>query len=377
MKNLNIPVGISDFERIRELDYYYVDKTGLIKTLLRGEMDQVTLITRPRRFGKTMAMSMLNSFLDIRKDLLYRFFEGHASVEEMKSIKEWTEASEENSKLLRRERKLFNAIILSGRLKRMERQTTKKKNYFVREFLKIASVVVITVGVTAALFSVGKDKDDVNVAMQTITVPAGQRVNLDLPDGSNVWLNAGTRMQYPVSFMKDKREVILDGEAYFEVARNEKCPFVVRTHAMDIEVLGTKFNVEAYSKKAVFEASLMQGKIRVKSPHNEKTAVVLLPNYKTTLKDGRLVVHKIDDYNVYRWKEGLYCFKSKPFTQIMEDLERYYDLKIQVDKKSIESVALTGKFRISDGLDYALRVLQKDVSFTYRRDKDNDVIYIK
>lgn len=68
MKNLNIPVGISDFERIRELDYYYVDKTGLIKTLLQGEMDQVTLITRPRRFGKTMAMSMLNSFLDIRKN---------------------------------------------------------------------------------------------------------------------------------------------------------------------------------------------------------------------------------------------------------------------------------------------------------------------
>lgn len=62
MKNLNIPVGISDFERIRELNYYYVDKTGLIKTLLQGEMDQVTLITRPRRFGKTMAMNMLNSF---------------------------------------------------------------------------------------------------------------------------------------------------------------------------------------------------------------------------------------------------------------------------------------------------------------------------
>lgn len=69
-----------------------------------------------------------------------------------------------------------------------------------------------------------------NVAMQTITVPAGQRVNLDLPDGSNVWLNAGTTMKYPVSFMKGKREVILDGEAYFEVAHNEKSPFVVRTH---------------------------------------------------------------------------------------------------------------------------------------------------
>lgn len=313
------------------------------------------------------------------KDLLYSFFEGHASVEEMRSVKEWAEASEENSKLLRRERKLFNAIILSGRMDRMGRQTVlkRRRNYFVREFLKIASVVVITAGVMAALFSIGKDKDDVNVAMQTITVPAGQRVNLDLPDGSNVWLNAGTKMQYPVSFMKGKREVILDGEAYFEVARNEKCPFVVRTHAMDVEVLGTKFNVEAYSKRKVFEASLMQGKIRVKSPFNGKTNVDLLPHYKTTLRGGELVVSKIDDYNVYRWKEGLYCFKNKPFVQIMEDLERYYDLKIQVDKESIRKVTLTGKFRISDGLDYALRVLQNDVNFTYRRDKDNDVVYIK
>ena len=312
------------------------------------------------------------------KDLLYRFFEGHASLEDMKVVKEWADASEENAGLLRRERKLFNAMILAGHSRRTDIQRMRnRRNYFIREFLKIASVIVITVSVTAVLFSIGKDNEDMYLAMQTITVPAGQRVNLDLPDGSNVWLNAGTTMKYPVSFMKGKREVILDGEAYFEVAHNEKSLFVVRTHAMDVEVLGTKFNVEAYSAGRTFEASLMQGKVRVKSPANEKLAVVLLPHYKTTLKDGKLVVSKIDDYNVYRWKEGLYCFKNKPFARIMEDLERYYDLKIQLDKKSIEGVALTGKFRISDGLDYALRVLQKDVAFTYRRDKDNDVIYIK
>ena len=311
------------------------------------------------------------------KDLLYRFFEGHASVEEMKSIKEWAETSEENSKLLRRERKLFNAIILSGRLKRMERQTAKKKNYFIREFLKVASVVVITVGVTAALFSVGKDKDDVNVAMQTITVPAGQRVNLDLPDGSNVWLNAGTRMQYPVSFMEDKREIILDGEAYFDVARNEKCPFIVHTHAMDIEVLGTKFNVEAYAKQQNFEASLIQGKIKIKSPSDNNISQVLLPDYKSTLKNGKLVISKIEDYNIYRWKEGLYCFKNKSFIEIIKDLEKYYNLKIIVDKPSITNIILTGKFRISDGLDYALRILQKDVPFIYDKHTTDDIIYIK
>lgn len=313
------------------------------------------------------------------KDILYRFFEGHATVDEMKSVKEWTEASEENNRLFRRERKLFNAMVLVGHSKEsgIPTKENKKKNYFIREFLKIASIIIITVGVTAALFSIGKDKEDVNIAMQTITVPAGQRVNLDLPDGTNVWLNAGTKMQYPVSFMQGKREVILDGEAYFEVAHNEKSPFVVHTHALDVEVLGTKFNVEAYSKRKVFETSLIQGKVRVKSPDNEKVSVTLLPNYKTTLKSGKLVVSKIDDYNVYRWKEGLYCFKNKPFAEIMQDLERYYDLNIQLDKQSIAKVALTGKFRISDGLDYALRVLQNDVAFSYRRDKDNDVIYIK
>lgn len=313
------------------------------------------------------------------KDILYRFFEGRATLDEMKSVKEWAEASEENNKLFRRERKLFNAMILVGYSKKigMPVKEIKKKNNFIREFLKIASVVVITVGITATLFSIGEDKDNVNIAMQTITVPAGHRVNLDLPDGSNVWLNAGTRMQYPVSFMKDKREVILDGEAYFEVAHHAECPFVVHTSTLDVEVLGTKFNVEAYSKRKIFETSLIQGKVRVKSPENKNISVTLLPNQKTTLKSGRLVVSKIDDFNVYRWKEGLYCFKGKPFAEIMQDLERYYDLKIQLDKQSIARVALTGKFRISDGLDYALRVLQNDVAFTYKRDKENDVIYIK
>lgn len=312
--------------------------------------------------------------------MLYRFFEGNASIEEMKAVKEWSEVSEENSKLLRRERKLFNAMILSGHLEEYPAgQTASRKNRYplFRELLKIASVVAITVGITAAWFSIGIGKDDVNVTMHTITVPAGQRVNLGLPDGSNVWLNAGTKLQYPVSFMRDRREVMLDGEAYFEVARNEKSPFVVRTHAMDVEVLGTKFNVDACSLRNTFETSLMQGKVRVKSSSNEELFVDLLPHYKTTLKEGKLVVSKIDDYDVYRWKEGLYCFRNKPFARIMEDLERYYDLKIELDKKNIAEVVLTGKFRISDGLDYALRVLQRDVSFTYRRDTDNDIIYIE
>ena len=213
--------------------------------------------------------------------------------------------------------------------------------------------------------------------MQSIYVPTGQRVNITLSDGTNVWLNARTKIVYPAVFDKSVRQVAVDGEAYFDVAKDKKRPFIVETGKCNMEVLGTKFNVEAYSARKIFETSLMEGKVKVKLPHDDKNSVVLVPNQKTTLIDGRLVVSKIDDYNVYRWKEGLYCFRNKPFADIIKDLEKYYDLSIQMDKKEIAKVALTGKFRISDGLDYALRVLQNDVAFTYQRNRDNDVIHIK
>ena len=313
------------------------------------------------------------------KDLLYRFFEGHASLEDMKVVKEWADASEENAGLLRRERKLFNAMILAGHSRRTDIQRMRnRRNYFIREFLKIASVIVITVSVTAVLFSIGKDNEDMYLAMQTITVPAGQRVNLDLPDGSNVWLNAGTTMQYPVSFMTDKREVILDGEAYFEVVHNEKSPFVVHTSTLDVEVLGTKFNVEGYSDKDDFEVTLMEGSVRVASRIGLGDTLMLKPDSKACLqKDGRLKVIPVDDYNPYRWKEGLICFRNESFLSIMNDLEKYFGVSIVVENKNVLKYYFTGKFRQADGIDYALRVLQRDIRFKYERDDENQIIYIR
>ena len=216
------------------------------------------------------------------------------------------------------------------------------------------------------------------LAMQTITVPAGQRVNLDLPDGSNVWLNAGTKMQYPVSFMTGKRDVILDVEAYFEVVHNEKTPFVVHTNTLDIEVLGTKFNVEGYSDKDDFEVTLMEGSVRVASRIGLGDTLMLKPDSKACLqKDGRLKVIPVDDYNPYRWKEGLICFRNESFLSIMSDLEKYFGVSIVVENKNVLKYYFTGKFRQADGIDYALRVLQRDIRFKYERDDENQIIYIR
>ena len=242
---------------------------------------------------------------------------------------------------------------------------------------KVAATILLPVCLgLATYFGVGH----INKVSQDpfmVAVDYGQKANLTLPDGTKVWLNSATHLSYDAEYNKSDRKIYLDGEAYFDVARNEKCPFIVHTHAMDIEVLGTKFNVEAYAKQQNFEASLIQGKIKIKSPSDNNISQVLLPDYKSTLKNGKLVISKIEDYNIYRWKEGLYCFKNKSFIEIIKDLEKYYNLKIIVDKPSITNIILTGKFRISDGLDYALRILQKDVPFIYNKHTTDDIIYIK
>ncbi len=101
--------------------------------------------------------------------------------------------------------------------------------------------------------------------MQSIYVPTGQRVNITLSDGTNVWLNARTKIVYPAVFDKSVRQVAVDGEAYFDVAKDKKRPFIVETGKCNMEVLGTKFNVEGYSDKDDFEVTLMEGSVRVAS----------------------------------------------------------------------------------------------------------------
>ena len=214
------------------------------------------------------------------------------------------------------------------------------------------------------------------MAMQTVTVPAGQRANVILADGTSVWLNAGTTLTYPSIFDGDRREVTLDGEAYFDVTHNEEQPFRVRTHQMDIEVLGTEFNVEAYADLNRFETSLIRGCVKVSSADNPSQHIILAPNQRTRVEDGRLVVDNIKDFDVYRWREGLYCFHEKPLADIMKDLEKYFDLDIKLENPDLADIVLTGKFRIPEGLDYILRVLQLDVNFTYRRDVEKNILYI-
>ena len=314
----------------------------------------------------------------MNKDILYKFFEGNASFEEEAAVKQWMEESAENRLAFLKERKLFDAMLLLGNeeiIKNGKKRFSINLSSLRTELIKIAAVVAITLGGSYFYYQSSLEKE--LMAMQTITVPAGQRINITLVDGTNVWLNARTSLSYPVKFGKNNRQVVLDGEAYFDVTKDKSKPFIVQTDNYNVEVLGTQFDVNAYSETGEFETTLMSGSVKVASASDSTQKITLKPNNKVFLQDGKLHVTAVDDYNPYRWKEGLICFKNETFTSIMKDFEKYYGLTIQIKNKNVFKYVYTGKFRQTDGIDYALRVLQKDIKFTYQRDDENQIIYIE
>lgn len=308
------------------------------------------------------------------KDLLVRFFEGSASLQEEMQIRKWMEASPENYQAFFKERKLFDTMTLlteEDDNSRSDKLLVFKGGWF-RKLVEMAAVVAITIGITVFCQQYSDNRQ--LLAMQKIMVPAGQRISLELSDGTMVWLNSRTKIEYPASFVGDDRTVKLDGEAYFEVSKDVHKPFIVETAKGNIEVLGTKFNVEAYSEDNTFTTALMEGSVKVMRGNMQ---YMLRPNQLAYLRNGKMNIALIEDFNLYRWREGLICFKDESFPNIVKKFEKYYGVDIRIENSTVVNYRCTGKFRQSDGVLYALRVLQKDVNFKFSRDEDNHIIYIK
>lgn len=194
-----------------------------------------------------------------------------------------------------------------------------------------------------------------SVIAQELSVPAGQRAHILLPDGSKVWVNAGSTLSYP-SLFSDERRVKLIGEAFFEVAKGDK-PFIVSTGKVDVKALGTQFNVFNYPKEEL-SVALLEGSVRIYRPEYERQGVILKPNQQLTENNGRFLISPIDK-NPIIWKEGLYAFDKQKLKDILKKLELYYDVKIFVKDVSILEYEYTGKFRQRDGVMEVLRIIQK------------------
>ncbi|WP_341843682.1 FecR family protein [Chitinophaga caseinilytica] len=245
-----------------------------------------------------------------------------------------------------------------------------------------AAAAVIAVAV--ALPFLFRDKAAISHAAQrNIVIAKGERTSLSLPDGTKVWVNGGSKLSYGEAFGSSNREVCLEGEACFEVAPDEKRPFVVRTGNMDVRVLGTRFNIKAYPEDGQVQAVLLNGKVKLtlrNTAGGQEKDMLLAPGQKVTL--GTVAGEGVADRELQlplevgavnpadcdeiAWINDRLVFRDVPFRALARDMERWYDVKIHLEDAALGKELFSGVFDKQD-INEALKALQIATPFTYTR----------
>ncbi len=198
----------------------------------------------------------------------------------------------------------------------------------VKSFTKKDSISFLTPSLPQAQALVPAAKEE-KTKTRTVSTPRGVDFKITLPDGTDVWLNAESSLQFPSAFTKDTRRVILSGEAYFKVAHDSNCPFIVETDKMKVRVLGTEFNFRNYISEKP-QVSLIDGSISILSLNESEPDIILKPGQGACVEeDGHIhVLQGIDIYGTVQWINGYFYFKNRPLIEILQELGRWYNVGV-------------------------------------------------
>ncbi len=214
--------------------------------------------------------------------------------------------------------------------------------------------------------------DTKTVGMNRLIVPKGKRSSLTLYDGTKIWINSGTTLEYPTTFKSSKREIRVDGEIYIEVTKKEKQPFFVNTSFLDVKVLGTRFNVSAYKEDTEHTVALVEGRVEVEAGSGKTQ--MLQPDQLLTIAQGIFQVKKVNVYDYISWKDGLLQFRSEPLGHILSRLSRCYDVQIECDP-DIRDMRCTGKLILFNNFDSVLQTISNTIPV--KCIKDGNKVMIK
>jgi len=198
----------------------------------------------------------------------------------------------------------------------------------------------------------------------TAATPRGGTYQVTLPDGSKVWLNAASTLKFPSTFEgSTKRSIELDGEAYFEITKDKIHPFIVNSKGQEVEVLGTHFNVNAYTDEPSIETALLEGSVKITT---RTSTVVIKPGQQTSVKDNRINVEEVNVNAVTDWKNGKFRFKNEPLTSILRKVARWYDVKIEYKSTFKDIPTFSGSVSRFDNVSAVLKMLEEtsDVKFS-------------
>jgi len=201
-----------------------------------------------------------------------------------------------------------------------------------------------------------------------------------LSDGTQVHLNAGSKLVFPAEFEGKTREVYLKGEGYFDVAKNPAKPFIVKTDFIDIKVFGTSFNVSVYNDDQTVSAVLVEGNVHVlqKNKTFNNSEYTLQPGQGCfySIKNQKAEVKEVDTADYILWKEGLYQFHNQPLTDIVERIKRYYNISVQIDNDKLAKTIISGKLVLTDDCEEVIAHLAKTLEARYEI-KDKSIYILK
>lgn len=236
------------------------------------------------------------------------------------------------------------------------------------KLLRVASVLLIPILVATSYYFYQKSTIVASSDM-IITAGRGERVSIVLPDGTSVSINSESTLRYnPVSFNKDERKIVFDGEAFFDVTSNKKVPFIISTNSMELKVLGTKFNILSREYTETIEVSLLKGHVLLSSLVSKNTQE-LFPNQKALFQKstGQFVVIKEKDSTSTAWMKGELIFHNQPLGDVIKTIETNYDVSFRfVDCDTINRDLFTGTFPVQN-INEILEILQKSYGFEYNK----------
>ena len=199
----------------------------------------------------------------------------------------------------------------------------------------------------------------------TIETPRGGQYKIILDDGTIVWLNAASSLRYPLHFNGAERKVELTGEGYFEVAHLKAKPFIVVTNKQEVEVLGTHFNINAYTDEEDVKTTLLEGSVKVKMLRDRNQSKYLKPGEQSVLNNGNWQVKQVDAAAQVDWKNGRFIFKDEELKSVMRKLARWYDIEVDYNQ-SLENLSFSGKISRSKTLKDVLRILTRTNDVTFK-----------
>jgi len=324
----------------------------------------------------------------IDREIFIRYLKGAGNEEDRKIILQWLENQVSENEINRESQKFwdsiekdiatpgFNSDYLLARIYRKIKleevsfiSEEKSKTRFVSYLTRIAAVLAIPLLIASLYLLMLNNSSRNTVSMAEIFAPYGTRTDFLLPDGTKGKLNGGSTLSFPVSFSGRTRDVVLSGEAYFEVASNKQKPFIVSTKDIDVKVTGTSFNILAYPDESTTEVTLKCGIVEVLGKGNgpEVSFGILKPNdlfIYNSLTDS-VKIKEISVETRLAWIEGKLTFKYEPFSEVIQKLNRWYNVSIKIMDKKLESYIYYGTFQ-NETFDEVLKLLQFTSPIKYK-----------